>query len=117
MTLEDAYGEAKRFKCQGNRFGENRGGEWISRGCFSEADGQRHVQARVSCGRVVRVLALLASAGPAVMLAIATKRHCATPISIGNWPSHLKAALLFNAIRNMQGVTLKQRASTIVSSH
>lgn len=26
MTLDDAYSEAKRFKCQGNRFGENVGG-------------------------------------------------------------------------------------------
>lgn len=28
MTLEDAYSEAKRFRCQGNQFGENVGGEW-----------------------------------------------------------------------------------------
>lgn len=27
MTLDDAYSEAKRFRCQGNRFGENVGGE------------------------------------------------------------------------------------------
>lgn len=69
MTLEDAFSEAKRFRCQGNRFGENVGGE-CGRAARSAlgADG-RHVQAQTRRGRVVQVHAVPAPAGPAVAAA------------------------------------------------